>query len=360
MSEMQQIPRLINYPTHEHPLELTEGIKIYPQYNGSWKCDNCELDKTNGEKPYHCQPCQFDLCINCALPIRHLRHPSHQLYRANMKNVYPQYHGQWRCDGCDVTRGPELAYHCFHDQFDICDRCVQGQNLPIHQHPLKPVDAAKLYDNAPGWWACDCCKRHGTEIGSRFSWHCALCEFDCCVDSLAERKTPQHEHPVHLTDPMKVYGQNGSWSCRECRKQFTTENPEPNRGRPYHCFDCGYDICHECISPALHNDGGDIPMDPGLRATYAHNTPSARVTSRPHQPPTEILVDDDDDVNIENLDESERCVICCSRRKNATIVHGNTGHVCCCISCANTMQQRGDNCPICRAPIDLVIKQFNS
>lgn len=166
MAEAQPPPNLITYPRHEHPLQLTEGMQIYPQFQGSWQCDNCKQQKTSAERPYHCQPCQFDVCIECALPIKHLRHPGHQLYRTHTSTVYPQYNGKWRCDGCDVTQNPDMAYHCFNDQFDICSRCVKGQDLPIHRHPLKPVDAAHLYNEPPGWWACNCCKRHGTEIQS--------------------------------------------------------------------------------------------------------------------------------------------------------------------------------------------------
>ncbi|XP_057308472.1 E3 ubiquitin-protein ligase Mdm2-like [Hydractinia symbiolongicarpus] len=72
----------------------------------------------------------------------------------------------------------------------------------------------------------------------------------------------------------------------------------------------------------------------------------------PHQPA--IL-----DYDIDTLDESEKCIICYSQRKEATIVHGNTGQFCCCLSCASILKSGGDKCPICRASIDLVIRQYN-
>ena len=72
----------------------------------------------------------------------------------------------------------------------------------------------------------------------------------------------------------------------------------------------------------------------------------------------EILEYDDD--LPDNIDDSEKCKVCFVKPKSATIVHGNTGHVCCCLSCAYTLQRRGDKCPICRAPIDRVIKHYNS
>jgi hypothetical protein len=52
------------------------------------------------------------------------------------------------------------------------------------------------------------------------------------------------------------------------------------------------------------------------------------------------------------------CVICLERPKDAMIVHGGTGHVCCCTTCAQELVRTGANCPICLAPIERVIRQY--
>jgi E3 ubiquitin-protein ligase Mdm2 len=52
------------------------------------------------------------------------------------------------------------------------------------------------------------------------------------------------------------------------------------------------------------------------------------------------------------------CVICLSSKRNATIVHGETGHVACCLACARILAARGDACPVCRKPIERVIEHF--
>jgi E3 ubiquitin-protein ligase Mdm2 len=57
-------------------------------------------------------------------------------------------------------------------------------------------------------------------------------------------------------------------------------------------------------------------------------------------------------------DDAGDCVICLERPKDATIVHGDTGHVCCCTTCAQELHRTGARCPICRAAIDRVIKQY--
>ena len=54
----------------------------------------------------------------------------------------------------------------------------------------------------------------------------------------------------------------------------------------------------------------------------------------------------------------EICLICLTENRDATIVHGGTGHIATCLGCARILKARGDNCPVCRLPIDTVIQQF--
>jgi len=56
--------------------------------------------------------------------------------------------------------------------------------------------------------------------------------------------------------------------------------------------------------------------------------------------------------------EAAKCLICLTEERNATIVHGETGHVACCLVCARILKARGDKCPVCRLEIDIVIQQF--
>jgi len=52
------------------------------------------------------------------------------------------------------------------------------------------------------------------------------------------------------------------------------------------------------------------------------------------------------------------CVVCLTDARNATFVHGETGHIACCLLCARALQARGDSCPVCRLPVDVVIQHF--
>jgi len=54
----------------------------------------------------------------------------------------------------------------------------------------------------------------------------------------------------------------------------------------------------------------------------------------------------------------EHCLICLTEKRTATIVHGGTGHIACCLTCSRILKARGDKCPVCRLPIDSIIQQF--
>ncbi|XP_074128181.1 E3 ubiquitin-protein ligase Mdm2-like isoform X2 [Sminthopsis crassicaudata] len=54
----------------------------------------------------------------------------------------------------------------------------------------------------------------------------------------------------------------------------------------------------------------------------------------------------------------EPCVICQSRPKNGCIVHGRTGHLMACFTCAKTLKKRNKPCPVCRQPIQVVVLTY--
>jgi len=56
--------------------------------------------------------------------------------------------------------------------------------------------------------------------------------------------------------------------------------------------------------------------------------------------------------------DEQNCVICMERPKNAILVHGSIGHQCCCFECGNDIYSRGQSCPVCRAPIIMVVRTY--
>ena len=53
---------------------------------------------------------------------------------------------------------------------------------------------------------------------------------------------------------------------------------------------------------------------------------------------------------------SHLCLLCCTRVKNATLVHGKIGHQVSCYPCAKRLWMTRSDCPVCRRKIEKIIK----
>ncbi|XP_060633466.2 E3 ubiquitin-protein ligase Mdm2 isoform X1 [Anolis sagrei] len=58
------------------------------------------------------------------------------------------------------------------------------------------------------------------------------------------------------------------------------------------------------------------------------------------------------------LSSVEPCVICQTRPKNGCIVHGRTGHLMSCFTCAKKLKKRNKPCPVCRQPIEMIVLTY--
>ncbi|KAM4882840.1 E3 ubiquitin-protein ligase Mdm2 [Thomomys bottae] len=61
-----------------------------------------------------------------------------------------------------------------------------------------------------------------------------------------------------------------------------------------------------------------------------------------------------------SLNAIEPCVICQGRPKNGCIVHGKTGHLMSCFTCAKKLKKRNKPCPVCRQPIQMIVLTYFS
>ena len=55
---------------------------------------------------------------------------------------------------------------------------------------------------------------------------------------------------------------------------------------------------------------------------------------------------------------TDLCVVCVTRPRHASIIHGDTGHQVCCLECASRLKTEKKRCPVCRKKIKLVVKNF--
>lgn len=60
-------------------------------------------------------------------------------------------------------------------------------------------------------------------------------------------------------------------------------------------------------------------------------------------------------------DLEDMCLVCNERVRNAGMMHGDTVHTVTCMECAGELMKSAhtSNCPMCRQPIEKILKMFN-
>jgi E3 ubiquitin-protein ligase Mdm2 len=228
----------------------------------------------------------------------------------------------------------------------------------MHIHPL-------YFTRKTTSWNCDgtrirsggCAKGNKTVGTPRF--RCEECDFDLCELCLDMRsptlgtliKYDSHVHPLQCT----AREDSSAMNCSECMYSYQTEKyRKVNR---YRCDMCNYNICEKCL---LKENYQDISSGQITSSNQQHSHSSPKFTSNIVNPQDDMKKDykkyDQDD-----LPEDKVCVICLENPKDATLVHAQSGigHNVVCFGCANQLKNKGDVCPICRGPIDIVVKHYN-
>ena len=54
------------------------------------------------------------------------------------------------------------------------------------------------------------------------------------------------------------------------------------------------------------------------------------------------------------------CMICCVKPKDASLVHGKSGHQVCCYPCGQKLKRNAKPCPVCRRQIEKVIVNYQA
>ncbi|XP_016665267.2 uncharacterized protein [Gossypium hirsutum] len=125
--------------SHHHPLLFIQHQSVTDE---AAQCFGCE-ELIDGPS-YGCNDCKYYLHKRCAeLELTpHLNHPFHPQHLLTLLPKSP-YKGRWRCDFCRRRPSSGFVYHCDPCKFDLHINCALLQssiapNFPtsLHQHPL--------------------------------------------------------------------------------------------------------------------------------------------------------------------------------------------------------------------------------
>ena len=105
------------------------------------------------------------------------------------------------------------------------------------------------------------------------------------------------------------------------------------------------------ISPIKHSPRKDVQRPKGKSNKRRQRVSFSSSSDEKADPPSP---------KVELTDQATKdlCMICLSKPKEASIIHGKTGHQVCCYVCAKRLKKKGKSCPVCRRPITKVIKNF--
>ena len=142
---------------HQHKLEHVNPLTVYSDYGGGWKCDRCHGEGNATEYPFHCRQCSFDVCCSCVVSsVKEQNSKAHQHLL-----LFQEQKGLWRCAACKKTNEvlrETFSNHCSTcPDFDICRKCYEPKQHPIHIHVLQLVDTSLMYAQTGGTWMCDTC-----------------------------------------------------------------------------------------------------------------------------------------------------------------------------------------------------------
>ncbi|MBA0735664.1 hypothetical protein Gogos_019493 [Gossypium gossypioides] len=313
-AELELTPHL-NHPFH--PQHLLTLLPKSP-YDGRWRCDFCQ--RSSSGFVYHCDPCNFDLHINCAL-LQSSIAPNFPTSLHQHPLFFIQDHTDEvnrDCSGClKPLSGP--IYHCsdcaLSDEFfNLHKQCAE---LPLEinhpydrrKHPLTLLP--KRPTHLPNC-SCYLCKIQW----EGFVYSCSFCKIELTLDDFFSPQTitnANHEHPWTLLSRQRSFvcdfcGTTGDCShyicaicdllvhkncislprnilitrhhhvishsyslpqqdelCRICYEEVDT------RYGSYHCnaSDCDYIVHVQCATDKAVWDGKSIPEDYDERSMEA-------------------------------------------------------------------------------------------
>ncbi|XP_076900186.1 protein VACUOLELESS GAMETOPHYTES-like [Bidens hawaiensis] len=173
-----------------HPHLLQLSSNLQLQTNIS--CAGCNLLVSSSDHIYACRPCNFFLHASCSKFPELITHPSHREHTLSLlpNSIYPG--GFFRCDACS-QQGTRFSYHCQVCDFDLHVLCATkplSVNHPFHPHQLV-LTFSSPYGQKSGF-SCDVCQ----SVGSADQWlyRCVSCEFDVHLHCATAKPALQHSH----------------------------------------------------------------------------------------------------------------------------------------------------------------------
>ncbi|XP_069485816.1 E3 ubiquitin-protein ligase Mdm2 isoform X2 [Ambystoma mexicanum] len=188
------------------------------------------------------------------------------------------------------------------------------------------------------YWKCPDCE----EINRPLPRHCQRC-WGLRQDWLPDSKNSKSE--THKLKRLAELDNDLGFDVPDCKKAKFIERKES--------------IADE------EDDAGAVTSQSQETEDYSQPSTSGSIMSSSQEDSKEMRKEET--LEREDVMEStlpltslEPCVICQTRPKNGCIVHGRTGHLMACFTCAKKLKRRNKPCPVCRQPIQMIVMTYFS
>ncbi|KAF4792377.1 E3 ubiquitin-protein ligase Mdm2 [Turdus rufiventris] len=223
---------------------------------------------------------------------------------------------------------------------ELTDEDDEVYQLTIYQDEDSDADS---FDEDPeislaDYWKCPECN----EMNPPLPRHCHRC-WALREDWLPDEKSEKLEKSKLEASFLEESGEG--FDVPDCKKTKTTEDKEP-------AVDQNEDKALQ-LSESQESEGYSQP-----------STSSSMFCSSQEdfkEPEKREMQDKEESMESSlPVTSIEPCVICQSRPKNGCIVHGKTGHLMSCFTCAKKLKKRNKPCPVCRQPIQMIVLTYFS
>ncbi|XP_042323555.1 E3 ubiquitin-protein ligase Mdm2 isoform X2 [Sceloporus undulatus] len=223
---------------------------------------------------------------------------------------------------------------------ELTDEDDEIYQVTIYQTEDSDMDS---FDDDPeisvaDYWKCSNCN----EMNPPLPRHCLRCwalREDWLPDNTEKSKMSKHENSTSL-DPEKTteLDQEDGFDVPDCKKgkinEKETEDAEQN-------------------------------LESQESEAYSQPSTSSSMLCSSQEDAKHFEKEDTEDKgkspeSILSRSDVDPCIICQTHPKNGCIIHGRTGHIVSCFTCAKKLKKRNKPCPVCRQPIEMVVLTYFS
>jgi hypothetical protein len=162
---------------HEHELCIVS--------EGNSHCYKCNKEITPQTFYFHCERCNFDICLKCYYPSRKEEPKKDEKENAIHPHPWKKYNDLLiiNCSLCEKEKSQKVGYKCDNCRLELCEECAikvyKGRKREgLHEHHL-----FLMFRDV---WECQVCEGN---FRKKASFYCSKCEVDYCDECFIEKNS---------------------------------------------------------------------------------------------------------------------------------------------------------------------------